>query len=60
MEKLDLTHIHISGEILYCCDLPGWQSGNIHQMENVFPSTQESVSDSYPKESISIQQCMYV
>lgn len=33
MEKLDLTHTHISGEILHCCDLSGWHYGTIHQNE---------------------------
>lgn len=30
---LDLTNTNISDESLHCCDLSGWQSGNIHQNE---------------------------
>lgn len=64
MEKLDLIHTHISGEILHCCDFSGWQYGNIHQNEKCISSTQELALGSYPKESISMQQvyiqCIYV
>lgn len=64
MEKLDLTHTHISGEILPAVTFLDGSMVLYSKMKNVFPSTQELALGSYPQESISMQQlyiqCIYV